>query len=593
MTGTRGGRQTERQRILSSAAQLAALTSQYAIGVGAHVPPLPFKRGDEPDLLVAVRVRPLLARETQAHCDTGQLGNPDSEGAKVTDAYQPCASVIVKSPVVHVCKPHFRFDGTASLRSSTFEADVAFGPADQERAIFDVCGKYLWDCTQGGGIGTLLSYGQTGAGKTYTLTAMQRLTSHEIFPSGFDSAKGPSAPFEIYVSCFELLGERLSDLLNDHAPLSLMEDSTGSINIKGVQEISVHSAEEIQELLERAAECRKTSATMKNDTSSRSHAITRFRAVNKAVPSAEDGILHLVDLAGSESAADSSMHSSELMAETKEINASLMQLKECIRSRALAGSGGKTHTHVPYRNSKLTMLLKDAFEVSSMRQCRTVVMANIAPGILDCPQTLNTLRYISHLRIPSPPPPVPDPTNPLTWSSDTLQSFFKSLPPSVSTTAIDSHALWPTETGLQLSRVSRTNFLSRLMSANLSPEAAIRIYEAFWEKIVDARTRGRNAKLGRSNVKTTDQLDEELQPGDFVYINAEKTYAMVHGGKGQLSVCPLRAIKQMVIDQEIEVYVLDANDAVKELGEGEYQRVEMMWLHKAACYVLVVGPLKV
>ncbi|TPX55978.1 hypothetical protein PhCBS80983_g04885 [Powellomyces hirtus] len=403
---------------------------------------------------------------------------------------------------------------------------------------------------------------------------MQRLTGHEIFSSGLGSAKGPSAPFEIYVSCFELLGERLSDLLNDHAPLSLMEDSTGSINIKGVQEISVHSAEEIQELLERAAECRKTSATMKNDTSSRSHAITRFRAVNKAVPSAEDGILHLVDLAGSESAADSSMHSSELMAETKEINASLMQLKECIRSRALAGSGGKTHIHVPYRNSKLTMLLKDAFEVSSMRQCRTVVMANIAPGILDCPQTLNTLRYISHLRIPSPPPPVPDPTNPLTWSSDTLQSFFK-------------------KTGLQLSRVSRTNFLSRLMSANLSPEAAIRIYEAFWEKIVDARTRGRNAKLGRSNVKTTDQLDEELQPGDFVYINAEKTYAMVRGGKEQLSVCPLRAIKQMVIDQQVEVYVLDANDAVKEVGEGEYQRVEMMWLHKAACYVLVVGPLKV
>ena len=108
---------------------------------------------------------------------------------------------------------------------------------------------------------------------------------------------------------------------------------------------------------------------------------------------AEDGFLHLIDLAGSENAGDSQFHDKSRLQETKDINKSLMCLKECIRNRSLASLDPSTHVHIPYRQSKLSLLLKDAFELESYKLSRTVVIANVAPSVLDTAMTLNTLRY--------------------------------------------------------------------------------------------------------------------------------------------------------------------------------------------------------
>ena len=106
--------------------------------------------------------------------------------------------------------------------------------------------------------------------------------------------------------------------------------------------------------------------------------------------SAEDGFLFLVDLAGSENAAQFDDRSR--MQDTKDINKSLMCLQDCIRNRARASADPGTFVHIPYRQSKLSLLLKDAFELESYKPSRTVVIANIAPTIADLPMTLNTLR---------------------------------------------------------------------------------------------------------------------------------------------------------------------------------------------------------
>jgi len=80
------------------------------------------------------------------------------------------------------------------------------------------------------------------------------------------------------------------------------------------------------------------------------------------------GTIYVIDLAGSERAADSKNHSKERMAETKEINLSLLNLKECIRARTRAATAGQgQNAHVPYRRSKLTLLMKDVFEISAAR----------------------------------------------------------------------------------------------------------------------------------------------------------------------------------------------------------------------------------
>ena len=113
----------------------------------------------------------------------------------------------------------------------------------------------------------------------------------------------------------------------------------------------------------------------------------------------DDGELYIFDLAGSENTADSQYHDKSLLAQTKEINKSLMSLKECIRNRALSALNPSKTYHISYRNSKLTHILKDSFELLSRKHCKTVVFACVSPSIFDMAMTKNTLRYITPIKI--------------------------------------------------------------------------------------------------------------------------------------------------------------------------------------------------
>lgn len=119
------------------------------------------------------------------------------------------------------------------------------------------------------------------------------------------------------------------------------------------------------------------------------------------------------------------------MAETRDINKSLTVLKECIRARALwsiAQTDPKEASksiHVPFRSTKLTQVLKSAFDVNSSRTCKTVVVACISPSILDVAHSKNTLRYAEMLRVPVPkskPRPY-DARIPTTWGNKDVQNW--------------------------------------------------------------------------------------------------------------------------------------------------------------------------
>ena len=107
----------------------------------------------------------------------------------------------------------------------------------------------------------------------------------------------------------------------------------------------------------------------------------------------------MIDLAGSENTADSQFHDKDLVKQTKEINKSLMALKDCFRTRAQSVINEDMSLHIPYRNSKLTLLLKDAFELMSNKHCKTVIFANVAPSLCDMAMTKNTLRFITPIKI--------------------------------------------------------------------------------------------------------------------------------------------------------------------------------------------------
>ena len=135
---------------------------------------------------------------------------------------------------------------------------------------------------------------------------------------------------------------------------------------------------------------RQTHATASNDTSSRSHAICTINILEdrggRLVPS---GKLLLVDLAGSERAQDTQSNNKNRRQEGAEINQSLLALKECIRAMEVKGE------HIPFRQNKLTMVLRDSF-LKDM--ARIVMIACVSPGRSSADHTLNTLRYAERLK---------------------------------------------------------------------------------------------------------------------------------------------------------------------------------------------------
>jgi len=179
--------------------------------------------------------------------------------------------------------------------------------------------------------------------------------------------------------------------LNKRNRLKVLEDGKGEVVITGLREFEADDAKHLLGLIESANKKRTTHATEANDTSSRSHAICQIVLRNKADGKLR-GKLSLVDLAGSERGSDTKSHNRQRRTESSEINTSLLALKECIRALDSGRGGAK---HVPYRASKLTLILKDCF-TSSL--ARTTMIATVSPGASSADHTINTLRYADRIK---------------------------------------------------------------------------------------------------------------------------------------------------------------------------------------------------
>ena len=277
--------------------------------------------------------------------------------------------------------------------------------------------------------------------------------------------------------------------------MDILEDKFGKVIVKNIKEVQIESLDQCLQVIESGMAHRRTATTFKNDTSSRSHAICQIRVVNSLYQSVEDGKIFVVDLAGSENASDSQFHGKAAISETQAINTSLMALKECIRNRALAAVNVDKFYHVPYRNSKLTLLLKDAFEMESRKLCKTLVIANVAPSVIDISMSLNTLRYVAPLKIGQTREKVkPNPENPANWSHEELVNWMKLA----SNNQIDLEILCPYESGMQILKMPETSFVERVIKATDSKwgeKRATEFYTQLWSKLIDARTQDRKKKM--------------------------------------------------------------------------------------------------
>lgn len=288
--------------------------------------------------------------------------------------------------------------------------------------------------------------------------------------------------------------------------MSILEDSFGSTHFAGASDFQVPDAETLLKHIEDAAAFRRTEPTLKNNTSSRSHAICKIRLVNPELPQADEGVLYLIDLAGSEAARDKSAHSAERMKEAREINTSLSVLKDCIRGRAgidIAATNNRVG-YVPFRQSSLTRVLKHVFDPAAERSCKTLVIACINPSFLDVGASKSTLRYGALLKGTPPKPAVVgyDPVKPSSWNHEQLQEWIsKSVSGSggvalamaltsrtqSGTPAVSADLLAPVETGKQLLRVPAPEFILRCLKTDgVTKEQAIAFHSKFWSMHIDS-----------------------------------------------------------------------------------------------------------
>jgi kinesin family member 2/24 len=210
----------------------------------------------------------------------------------------------------------------------------------------------------------------------------------------FHALKAPEfAGYSVRLSFFEIYSGKLLDLLNERTLVKCLEDHKGNVCFPGLTQHPVSNADALMRRMEEGAVLRSTGTTSRNADSSRSHAVLQLHLyrTSNAAEKDEYSRLTLIDLAGSERGADTSTASRATRLEGAEINTSLLALKEVIRALAT----GDTWTHVPFRGSKLTQVLKQSFVGQN---CRSVMIACVSPNMANCEPTLNTLRYADRVK---------------------------------------------------------------------------------------------------------------------------------------------------------------------------------------------------
>ncbi|KAK3131541.1 hypothetical protein QOZ80_6AG0507810 [Eleusine coracana subsp. coracana] len=297
--------------------------------------------------------------------------------------------------------------------SDTYEFDEVLTEFSSQKRVYEVVAKPVVESVLEGYNGTVMAYGQTGTGKTFTLGRLgeEDTAARGIMVRALEDVLADITPETdtVSVSYLQLYMEMIQDLLdpvNDN--IAIVEDPrTGDVSLPGATVVEVRDQKSFMELL-RVGEAHRTAANTKlNTESSRSHAILMVN-VRRAVKgrngmevsiSGENGHsssmmgslrppvvrkskLVVVDLAGSERI-DKSGSEGHTLEEAKSINLSLSALGKCINALA------ENSPHVPVRDSKLTRLLKDSFGGTA----RTSLVVTIGPSPRHRGETTSTIMF--------------------------------------------------------------------------------------------------------------------------------------------------------------------------------------------------------
>ncbi|XP_029441344.1 kinesin-like protein KIF18B [Rhinatrema bivittatum] len=345
---------------------------------------------EEGNVSVVVRVRP--------------LGQEAQEGSqyRVVQVLDPSVLVLdPEEPDSGRAAAGFRVQEVPRRRARelTFVFDRVFGEAAGQQEIFQHLTKDILDGVLNGYNCSVFAYGATGAGKTHTMLGDEQdpgimyLAMMELYRrlEGLKEDKRCA----VQVSYLEVYNEQIQDLLELKGPLAIREDPEKGVVVQGLSFHQPDSAQHLLHMLARGNRNRTQHPTDANAVSSRSHAVfqiyvklrDRVAGISQDVQVSK---MSLIDLAGSERASSTNARG-ERLREGANINRSLLALINVIN--ALADAKNRK-SHVPYRDSKLTRLLKDSLGGN----CRTVMIAAVCPSSRSYDDTYNTLRYANRAK---------------------------------------------------------------------------------------------------------------------------------------------------------------------------------------------------
>ena len=330
---------------------------------------------------VVVRCRPMSSKEKQDGRE------------KVVEVNRKSCQIFLRDP---------NADRRQDPKSFTF--DNVYGANTIQKNLYDETAAPIVDAAMEGYNGTIFAYGQTGAGKTFTMEGVPDPPElRGIIPNTFrhifqniSMNKTKEKQFLVRASYLEIYNEQIRDLLakDPKNRLDLKENVDSGVYVKDLTSFVVKSVSEIDHVMQSGKKNRSVGSTLMNQTSSRSHSIFTI-TIETSEMNEDDGEAHIrvgklnmVDLAGSERQSKTGATGQRLKEATK-INLSLSALGNVISALVDAKSA-----HIPYRDSKLTRLLQDSLGGNT----KTVMCANCGPAGYNYDETLSTLRYANRAK---------------------------------------------------------------------------------------------------------------------------------------------------------------------------------------------------
>lgn len=325
-------------------------------------------QGNKEAVKVAVRLRPMNDVEKKQGF------------SKVVEIDRGSAQVYIKNP---------------QNQTLTFTFDFSFPEDSTQEEIYDATASPIVSGVLEGFNGTIFAYGQTGTGKTFSMDGKQNGELRGIMPRAFDhifeyiAANAATHEFLVTVQYVEIYNDEIRDLLasTHDTPLRIREDPNNGVYVQGVAIHKVKDVDDLHNLLKLGKKNRVVRKTNMNAESSRSHSIFTITVETLTKIDGQNHVkkarLNLVDLAGSERAAKTGQDGIGFI-EGVNINFELMILGNCISALT-----SRSVTHVPYRDSKLTMMLRDSLGGNA----RTMMIAAIGPADYNFSETMSTLRY--------------------------------------------------------------------------------------------------------------------------------------------------------------------------------------------------------